>query len=150
MDLSGRCVQILETQRFVSQRSGNEIVKNCFVLESINGQYVKRVPFGVIGEDKWRSMNVVVGGSYNVSFDVEGREWNGRWFVDLVAWKVVDLSNRQYSQQVQQTVTQQQVQGQYQQTVVPQQQQVQVPQVGQSVPAAMQPQGQPQNNDLPF
>ena len=47
-----------------------------------------------------------VGDEVKVSFDVESREWNGKWFTQLNAWKV----ERQGAQPAPQQPTYQQVQ----------------------------------------
>ena len=31
---------------------------------------------------------LVVGASYNVTFDIESREYNGKWYTDVRAWRV--------------------------------------------------------------
>lgn len=124
MEISGKIIKVLDTQRFVSQRNGNEYVKNTFVIET-QGNYPKRVAFSVMGEDKFTQMGVVVGGMYNVSFDVESREWQGKWFTECQAWRVQRIDNdaQEAQQSVQQPTT------------------VQQPQVSK---------GTESNNDLPF
>lgn len=111
MEISGKIVKVLDTQRFVSQRNGNEYVKNVFVIET-QGNYPKRVAFSVMGEDKFTQMGIVVGGMYNVSFDVESREWQGKWFTECSAWRAHRIDGdavqgeQQKPQQVRQPVQQ--------------------------------------------
>ena len=88
MELTGKIIAVLDEQRF-SGKNG-EIVKNSFVLET-NGEYPKKVAFTVIGEERWQKMGVAVGREVSVSFDVSSREWQGRWFTEASAWKVVSL-----------------------------------------------------------
>lgn len=90
MDLQVKVLRILDAQRFVSQKNGETYVKNIFVGETL-GQYPKKVAFSVMGEERFKMMNIVVGGSYTVSFDVESREWNGKWFTDASAWRAQSL-----------------------------------------------------------
>lgn len=92
MEIQGKCIKILEPVRFISRRNGEEVVKTTFIIET-SGQYPKKVAFTVMGFDRFNSMGVVVGGDYNVSFDVESREWNEKWFTDLAAWRAVRLDN---------------------------------------------------------
>lgn len=92
MEISGKCIKILDAQRFTSKKDGSTIVKNGFVLET-QGQYPKKVAFGVMGEERFTGFHLVVGESYNVSFDVESREWQGRWFTECVAWRAVALGS---------------------------------------------------------
>lgn len=90
MEISVKVTSILPAQSGISKKSGEKWVKNTFVGTTA-GQYPKTVCFSVLGEDKFREMNIQVGGSYNVSFDVESREYNGRYYTDLQAWKVLSL-----------------------------------------------------------
>jgi hypothetical protein len=113
MDITGKIIQILPEQRFNGKNG--EVVKNMFVIEH-GGQYKKKAVFGVLGEDKWKQMNVVQGADVQVSFDVDAREWNGKWFGELMAWRVQNVNCQQQAQQaavpnakpVEQAATQQQ------------------------------------------
>lgn len=93
MEISGKVIAVLEPQTFVSQRNGNTYVTNVFVIET-SGQYQKKIAFKVLGADRFSQMGIVLGHTYNVSFDVDSREWNGRWFTDCVAWRVQDLDSQ--------------------------------------------------------
>lgn len=92
MEINVKVVKILDAQRFTSSRTGNEYVKNIFV-GTTQGQYPKTIAFSVMGEDKFQKMGIVVGGMYDVSFDVESREWNGKYFTECNAWLVKRIDN---------------------------------------------------------
>lgn len=85
LELSGRVVSVLAPQTFNSGKK-----KFTFVLET-NGQYPQKVPFEVWNEEKWNQMHIAVGQSLNVSFEVNGNEWQGKYFVSLRCWKVASL-----------------------------------------------------------
>ena len=95
MDLNGTVVTILPEQRFNGKNG--EVVKNQFVIEH-GVQYKKKAVFSVLGEDRWKQMNVVQGADVQVSFDVDAREWNGKWFGELLAWRVQDVNGQQQNQ----------------------------------------------------
>ena len=42
----------------------------------------------VFGEDKINQFNIQVGEELTVHFDIDAREWQGRWFNSIRAWKV--------------------------------------------------------------
>lgn len=84
MEIQGKVFALLPEFRTQSGK-----VKNGFVLET-SGQYPQRIPFDVWGE-RWASMGVAVGANVSVSFDIAGREFNGKYFVNLSAWKIVRL-----------------------------------------------------------
>ena len=95
MEISVRIIQLLEPQSFVSKRDGSTIFKYTFVGETA-GQYPKKVAFTVMGEDKFKGMGIAVGNSYSVSFDEESREWNGKWFTEVLhtIFSIADLEGR--------------------------------------------------------
>lgn len=97
MEITVKIEKILEPQSFVSRTNGNTYVTHVFVGETTNTQYPRKVAFKVMGDDRMRYMGIVVGGTYNVSFDVESREWNGKYFTECQAWRAVrvDVTNTQ-------------------------------------------------------
>lgn len=84
MELTGRCVVALPIVSGTS-KAGKAFQKRDFVVETA-GQYPKKVCFQLFGEKVNECPNV--GEEVTVSFDAESREWNGRWFTQLNAWKV--------------------------------------------------------------
>ena len=104
MEIQGKVIAILEPQRFVSSKNGNEYITTVFVIET-PGQYPKKVAMKVMGEDKFKQMGIVMGGIYTVSFDVESREWQGKWFTECQAWRTqrVDCTQEQTQQAATQT-----------------------------------------------
>src|SRR5574344_377428 len=103
MEIQGKVIAILDPQRFVSSKNGNEYITPVFVIET-PGQYPKKVAMKVMGEDKFKQMGIVMGGTYNVSFDVESREWQGKWFTECQAWRTQRVDGTQ--EQPQQSTTQ--------------------------------------------
>lgn len=94
MDLTGRVIAILP-----EYTTGSGKKKFSFVIET-SGQYPQKVPFEVWGEEKWGNMRVQEGASVVVSFDVSGREYQGKYFVSLNAWKVMRTDGQQGQQSV--------------------------------------------------
>ena len=91
MEISGRIIKILEPQTFVSQKTNQSYTKHTFVLET-QGQYPKKIAFSVMTDERFQAMQIRVGATYNVSFDVESREWKGRFYTECTAWKVMLLN----------------------------------------------------------
>ena len=89
MDLNVKIVKILDAQSYVSKSNNQTYVTRFFVGETTNTQFPKMVAFKVFGEEKFNAMGIVVGGTYNVSFDVESREWNGKYFTECQAWRAI-------------------------------------------------------------
>lgn len=103
MDITGTVVTILPEQRFNGKNG--EVVKNFFILET-KEQYPQKIKFEVFGEDKWKQMGVTAGQDVSVQFDIKGAEWQGKYFVNLQAWKVTSIGNGQQQTQQPQRQTQ--------------------------------------------
>lgn len=89
MEFTGRIIQVLEARGGVSSRTGNPWKTQDYVIEETVGQYPKRMVFNVFGEDNINRFNIQPGQELTVSFDINAREYNGRWFNDIRVWNVV-------------------------------------------------------------
>lgn len=87
MEITGKIIAVLEPRSGQSKTTGNMWMTQDYVIETIE-QYPKRVCFNVWGEDKIKMFNIQVGQELIVSFDINAREWQGKWFNDVRAWKV--------------------------------------------------------------
>ena len=93
MELSGKVIAVLEPRGGVS-KTGNPWKVQEYVIET-HDQYPRRMCFDVFGEDKITQFNIQVGEELTVHFDVDSREWQGRWFNSIRAWKVERVSAQQ-------------------------------------------------------
>ena len=84
MQIIAKLVQILPLQTGVS-RNG-EWKKQDIIVET-DTQYPKKVCISIWG-DKIQSSPLKLGNMLAIDFDIESREFNGRWYTDLKAWKV--------------------------------------------------------------
>ena len=87
MEITGKIIVACEPRGGVSQRTGNNWKMQEFVLET-QEQFPRKCMFSVFGEDRLREFNIQVGEVVTVSFDVDAREYNGRWYNDIRAWRV--------------------------------------------------------------
>ncbi|MGB5734436.1 MAG: DUF3127 domain-containing protein [Thiohalocapsa sp.] len=85
MELTGKIVQSLPEKSGTSTRG--QWRKQEYILE-VPGDYPKQVCFMVWG-DKIDQFGIQQGQEVTVSFDLESREYNGRWYTDVKAWRVV-------------------------------------------------------------
>ncbi|MDR1172783.1 MAG: DUF3127 domain-containing protein [Bacteroidales bacterium] len=84
MEIKGRLVKVLPVQ--TGQGKNGEWKKQEFVIE-LEGTYPRKVCISAWG-DKVDVASLVEGTMLNVSFDIESREYNGKWYTNLTAWKV--------------------------------------------------------------
>src|ERR1700712_832575 len=90
MDISGKILQLLPAQTGAGKNG--QWKKQEFILET-GDTYPKKVCIAVWG-DKIDLASFKLGDSIDVSFDVESREYNGKWYTDVKAWKVVTASKQ--------------------------------------------------------
>ena len=98
MEITVTIEKILEPQSF-DKKDGTKMVRNSFVGKT-NGQYTKSVKFDVLKPETFEKMRLAVGFEYIVSFDIESREWNGRWYTSLNAWKATSTNGAHPQPQV--------------------------------------------------
>lgn len=92
MELNGTCVAIIGATEY-TKRTGEKDKRCGFVLDVKNGDFTNKVAFLVFGQERFDGMGIVVGGTYNVAFDLTSREWQGKWFTDARAFRVARLDN---------------------------------------------------------
>ena len=86
MEFTGKIIAILQPRGGVS-RTGNEWKSQEYVIEN-HDQYPRKMCFDVFGADKIEQFNIQMGEELTVSFDVDARQWQDRWFNSIRAWKV--------------------------------------------------------------
>lgn len=84
MQLTAKLVQVLPLQTGTGK---NGQWKKQDIIVETDGQYPKKICVSIWG-DKINESQLTVGAMLNISFDVESREYNGRWYTDVKAWKV--------------------------------------------------------------
>ena len=86
MEVVGKIIQVLPLQEGVG-RNGNPWKLQGYVLETLD-QYPRKVHFEVFGEDRIKMNPCEIDQLVTVSFDIESREFNGRWYTSIRAWKI--------------------------------------------------------------
>lgn len=93
LQVNGKCIKVFETQ-YTSKKDGQKHQKHHFVIEVQDGNFTKNVCFTVLDDVRWSKMGVIEGGTYNVSFDVSSREYNGNYYTDVNAWRAIRVDNQ--------------------------------------------------------
>ena len=86
MEIVGKITHVLPLQEGVG-RNGNPWKLQGYVLETIEN-YPRKVHFEVFGEDRIKNNPCAIDQIVTVSFDIESREFNGRWYTSIRAWKI--------------------------------------------------------------
>ena len=84
MEIKGKLVQKLPVQ--TGQGKNGEWKRQEFIIEQ-EGSYSKKACISTWGDKV--NVDALAEGEYvNVFFDVESREFNGKWYTNLTAWKI--------------------------------------------------------------
>ena len=87
LELEGRIVRKLNVQNGSSARGPWS--KQEFIFEYQEGNFPTQVCMNVWGEDKVRDLaRHNDGDKVKVSFNLSSREYNGRWYTDVRAWRI--------------------------------------------------------------
>ena len=88
MELTGKIIAVLPAKSGVSPKTGNNWMTQEFVIE-VPGQFPKRCAFSVFGEDRIKLFNIQNGEDITIQFDIDAREYNGRWYNDIRAYNIM-------------------------------------------------------------
>ena len=84
MDIQGKIIRLLEEQKGEGRNGAWR--KQEYILET-EEKFPKKICFNLWG-DKIDQFDIKEGSRIRVYFDLESREFNGRWYTDVKAWKI--------------------------------------------------------------
>ena len=105
LKVKGKIVKILEVEK-VTSKAGKEWQKQNFVIDT-GDKYLPEICFQLFGDEKIENLKKYnkVGQEVEVSFNVSSREFSGRYFHNLDAWKIVKASEEIVSPQLNESDT---------------------------------------------
>lgn len=86
MEISGKIIKVLPLQSGVSS-TGNAWQLQQYVLED-KAKYPHKICFEVFGEKRIKDNQCSIDDTVTAQVDIESREFNGKWFTSVRAWKV--------------------------------------------------------------
>lgn len=99
LELEGRIARKLPVQQGTSARGA--WAKQEFIFEYKEGSFPSQICMNVWGDEKVKDLEKYqVGDKVRVSFNLSSREYNGRWYTDVRAWRIEPAGQQQYSQPV--------------------------------------------------
>ncbi len=79
----GKVVKIFDAEQKSASFQARE-----FVIEVADGQYPQMVKFQLVQDKCSLVDDYSEGDEIEVEFDLRGREWNGKYFTNLQAWRI--------------------------------------------------------------
>lgn len=87
LEIEGKIIRKLGVQSGTSARG--DWSKQEFIIEYQEGNYPSQACFSVWGADKVKELEKYqINDKVKVSFNINSREYNNRWYTDLRAWKI--------------------------------------------------------------
>ena len=86
LEISGRLNQYLPEVSGTG-KNGTTWTKRDFIIETVDN-FPKKICISAWGDKTAELNNIGIGEMIKVSFDVQSREYNGKWYTDLRAWKI--------------------------------------------------------------
>ncbi len=84
MKITAKLIQILPLQTGFGK---NGQWRKQDVIVETNGQYPKNICISIWG-DNINENQLIISNQLNIDFDIESREFNGKWYTDVKAWKI--------------------------------------------------------------
>lgn len=84
MEVEGKVIQVIG-ERSGTSKAGNPWKVKEYVLET-KDNFPRKIAFDFFG-DKADQYNLNVGDEIVLSFDIESREYQGRWYTSIRGWK---------------------------------------------------------------
>jgi len=82
-DITGTVKEVGEVQTFSSG-----FTKAVLVVTDSSGKFEQDIPFEFLKESVEKLDGVEVGDEVEVTFDIRGNEYNGKYYCSLVGWKL--------------------------------------------------------------
>lgn len=89
-EVTGNIIEILPEENGTSARGTWK--KLDFVIETVEEQYPKKIAFTLFNDKTSLLSGINQGAKVKVGFNVESREYNGKYFHNINAWKIETLS----------------------------------------------------------
>lgn len=90
MDVEGKIIQFIGETSGVAKASGNPWKKREYVLETKDSM-PRKIAFDFFGE-RADQYPLQVGDEIRLFFDIESREYQGRWYTNIRGWKTEPLT----------------------------------------------------------
>lgn len=91
MEVTGKIIMAFPEVSGVAKATGNPWKKREYVLET-HETYPKKIFFDFFGE-RADQYPLSVGDEITLSFDIDSREYQGRWYVSIRGWKAEKAGN---------------------------------------------------------
>jgi hypothetical protein len=86
LEITGKIIQIMDETSGTS-KAGNAWTKQEFVIETFD-KFPKKVAISVMGDKVAELKKFKSGDQIKASLNIDSREYQGKWFTNINAWKI--------------------------------------------------------------
>lgn len=90
MEVTGKIIFVLPEVSGTS-KAGKPWKKREYVLETTDGSFPQKIHFNFFG-DRADQFPLKEGQIIKLSFDINSREFNGRWYTDISGWRAEEVT----------------------------------------------------------
>lgn len=101
MNIKAKVVQLLPLQTGMGKNG--QWRKQDIIVET-EGQYPKKICISIWG-DKINEKQLIIDNQLDIDFELESREFNGKWYTDIRAWKIVSSEDKIVSSLIENSIT---------------------------------------------
>lgn len=94
--IQGKIIRAFEPRTGTNDR-GQWMIQE-FLLESYDQPYTRKCVFSVFGADRLQQYNIKEGDDLAVDIDIDAREYNGRYYNSVRAWRATHIAAPQMQQ----------------------------------------------------
>lgn len=87
LEIEGVIHSLLAPTQGVSTR-GSAWKKQDVIIETLEGEYSRKICVTFFGDKADECSKLVKGEKVKVSINIESREFNGKWYTNINAWKI--------------------------------------------------------------
>lgn len=106
MILEGKVIKMIGAQEGVSQSTGKEWKVASYLIDTTtNPQFPKKVAVEVFGNERIDEFSLIPDEVVKLECEVESREWNGKYYTSVRAYKKLEATNNEQVASGNQVVT---------------------------------------------
>jgi hypothetical protein len=105
MNIKAKLVQLLPLQTGMGKNG--QWRKQDIIVET-TGQYPKKICISIWG-DKINEKQLLIGNQLDIDFELESREFNGKWYTDIRAWKIVSSEDKIVSSLIENSIAEEDI-----------------------------------------
>ena len=93
LELNGKLVK-----KFEEQKISDKFKKREFVIETSENNFTEQIKFELVQDRTDLIDPYQVGDNLKITFNLKGREWQGKYFVNVQAWRIEKAGSEAGSQ----------------------------------------------------